>query len=162
MADILIGKEQSRPDFSPNAPYGNKSVFTPSMITNASGVITGGNKTTAAAVADVVILGRLFAGAKIGMGFKMIVSDAFAASTTVAIGFRYIDGVDDTTVPQDADYFLTATSTAATSITAGDNPVAPVTLPKDAYLIGTIAGADHSAAGRLDLVVDMELKGASS
>jgi len=162
MADILIGKDQARPDFSPNSPYGNSTVATLDMQTDASGILIGGNQATAVDVADVIILGRLFKGTEIGTGFKMIVSDAFTASTTIAIGFRYIDSVDSTAVPQDADYFLTATSTASTGITEGDNPVAPVRLPKDVYVTGTIAGATHAAAGRLDIVMNMELKGAAS
>lgn len=162
MADILIGKDQARPDFSPNAPYGNSTHATLNMQTNASGIIIGGNKATAAAAADVVILGRLFKGTEIGIGCKLIVSDAFTAATTIAVGFRYIDGVDVAAVPEDADYFLTATATSATGITEGDNPVAPVRIPKDVYVIGTIAGATHAAAGRMDMIIDMELKGAAS
>ena len=88
-------------------------------------------------------------------GFRLddaltIVSDAFAASTTAAIGFQY------------ADYFFAALDTATAGRTRANNAaVRPVTLPKDAYLILTRGGAADSAAGILDVIVEGVLMGAS-
>lgn len=135
-------------------PYGNawKGVFT--FATNASGVMTDSDKATAVAQNDVVRLGILPAGLQLH-GCLSIVSDAFTAATTADIGFAYVDGVDSSAVPEDADYFDAALATDAQGRTAAANlAVYPVTLPKDAYLILTIGGANHAAAGRLDVIVE--------
>ena len=80
-----------------------------------------------------------------------IVSDAFTAATTAKIGFAYVDGVDSTSVPQDDDYFfLAGLATNALVRTRSTNTgVAPITLPKDAYVILTNAGAAHASVGVL-------------
>lgn len=135
-------------------PYGNawKDVFT--FETNTSGVFVDSDQTTAVANGDVVRLGVLPAGLQLHDSLS-IISDAFTATTTANIGFSYVDGVDDTDVPQDADYFNAALSTASAARTrAANTAVEPVTLPKDAYLIVTVGGADHASAGRLDVIVE--------
>jgi len=135
-------------------PYGNawKQVFT--FQTSSAGVFTDSDLTTAVQNADVVRIGVLPAGLELHDCLS-IVSGAFTAATTADIGFAYVDGVDSTAVPQDADYFDAALDTAATGRTRAANlAVTPVTLPKDAYLILTIGGANHAAAGRLDVIVE--------
>jgi hypothetical protein len=83
------------------------------------------------------------------------VSDAFTAATTCKLGFAYVDGVDSTAVPQDDDYFSASVATnAAGRYVANNTAVAPVILPKDAYLIITVAGADHASAGVMDVIVE--------
>lgn len=134
--------------------YGNawRHIFT--FATNSSGVMTDSDKTTAVANGDKVRLGILPGGLEL-MDELSIVSDAFTAATTADIGFEYVDGVDDSSVPQDADYFDAALDTAAQGRTRAANlAVAPVVLPKDAYLILTIGGANHASAGRLDVLVE--------
>ena len=70
------------------------------------------------------------------------------------IGFEYVDGTDSTAVPQDDDYFCAATTAASTAVLKKTNAaVQPLTLPKDAYLIITNAGAAQAAAGRLDILL---------
>jgi len=136
------------------APYGNawRKMFT--FQTNSSGVFVDSDLTTAVQIADVVRIGILPAGLQIH-GCLSVVSDAFTAATTADIGFAYVDGVDVTATPQDADYFDAALDTAAQGRTFAANlAVAPVTLPKDAYLTLTIAGAAHAAVGRLDVIVE--------
>lgn len=135
-------------------PYGNawKQIYT--FATNASGVMVDSDKATAVASGDVVRIGVLPAGLELH-GCLSIVSDAFTASTTADIGFAYVDGVDSTAVPQDADYFDAALDTAAQGRTAAANlAVKPEVLPKDAYLILTIGGANHASVGRLDVIVE--------
>lgn len=135
-------------------PYGNawRDVFT--FETNASGVFVDSDQTTAVVQTNVVRLGILPAGLQLHDCLS-IVSDAFTAATTADIGFAYVDGVDDSSVPKDADYFDAALDTASQGRTRAANlAVKPVTLPKDAYLTLTIAGADHAAAGRLDIIVE--------
>jgi hypothetical protein len=141
-----------------NAPYGNLSSLHFKFETNSSGVLANSTQTTAVLNGDVVNIGIL------PKGFKptdcvVYISDAFAGSTTASIGFKYKDGVDDTAVPQDDDFFAAALSTASTGISRKTNVTPPVVLPKDAYLTLTIGGANHSAVGVLDIVVMGESTG---
>ena len=135
-------------------PYGNawKQAFT--FETNASGIMVDSDKAKAVANADVVRIGVLPAGLEIHDALS-IVSDAFTVATTADVGFAYVDGGDSTAVPQGADYFNAALATNAVGRTrAANTAVKPVTLPKDAYLTLTIGGANHAAAGRLDVIVE--------
>lgn len=142
-----------------NAPYGNSAVLPFALATNASGVMTDSDQTTALVQTNKVRFGVLPAGMRLDDALA-IVSDLITAAMTLKIGFEYVDGVDDTTVPQDDDYFFAALALSAVGRTRANNTaVAPLTLPKDAYLIGTVAGADANAAGRLDLLVYGEFVG---
>ena len=161
MANITV-KNIKRKSVFTAAPYGNAwaEIFT--FQTNASGVFVDSDTTTAVVNGSVVRLGILPAGLELHTCLS-IVSDAFTAATTADIGFAYVDGVDDSVVPQDADYFDAALATDATGRTAAANlAVAPVKLPKDAYLNLVIGGADHAAAGRLDVIVNGVWKGVPS
>jgi hypothetical protein len=152
MANVTVKniKDKSQSTF---AAYGNAWAKNFTFQTNASGVFVDSDQTTAVVQTNVVRLGILPAGLELHDALE-IVSDAFTAATTADIGFAYVDGVDVTAVPQDADYFDAALDTASTGRTRASNlAVTPIVLPKDAYLILTIAGADHAAAGRLDVLV---------
>ena len=142
-----------------SGPSGNKFAQVFRFAVNASGVCTDSDLATAVQVNDIVRIGVLPAGLELHDALT-IVSDAFAASTTADIGFAYVDGVDSTAVPQDADYFFAALATSSAGLTrATNNGVAPVTLPKDAYLIVTRKGAADSAAGVADIMVEGILNG---
>lgn len=134
------------------APYGNLFSDVFRYQTNATGAVVDSDVATAVQVNDVVRIGILPAGLVIHDAMA-IVSDAFAASTTADVGFEYVDGVDSTDVPQDADYFFAAQSTASTARARMSTVNAPVRLPKDAYLIVTRKGAADSAVGIMDVVV---------
>ncbi|PPC98356.1 MAG: hypothetical protein CTY35_05390 [Methylotenera sp.] len=140
-------------------PYGNASKLKFTFETKANGSLKDGNSTAALAIADKVILGKLPAGFEIHDALA-IVSDAFTASVTHAIGFEYVDGADDAEVPQDADYLFAALSNAAGRTRASNTAVRPVKLPKDAWLVAVVAGAAHASGGVLDLVIEGELRGA--
>ena len=141
-------------------PDGNSTTYEYSLVTNSSGAVVGSDNTAAAMLnGDVVRFGKLPAGMRLHDAL-VLVSDAFTASVTASIGFQYCDGVDSTDVPQDADYF----GAGFTLATAGRYPakntaVRPVTLPKDAWIIATIAGADNAAVGVMDVLVKGELVG---
>ena len=107
----------------------------------------------------MVRLGVLPAGFKL-LDSQVIVSDAFTAAVTTSIGFAYVDGVDSAAVPQSANYFGAGLSLAATARLRNATTNAPVTLPKDAYLILTTAGAANAAAGIADILIDGVLTGA--
>lgn len=142
-------------------PYGNKTGLIYRLATNASGVWTDSDQTTAVASGDKLRLGVLPAGLLL-VDCLAIISDLFTASVTGALGFEYVDGVDSTAVPQDADYFFAALAFSATGRTRANNlAVAPVRLPKDAYLILTTGGANIAAAGVADFVIEGILTGAT-
>lgn len=140
-------------------PYGNSTKLKFKLATNASGVLVDGDQTTALVQTNVARLGVLPAGADL-IDALAIVSDAFTASVTFDIGFAYVDGVDDTAVPQDDNYFFDNLANSAGRTRANNTAVAPVKLPKDAWLIATVAGADNASAGVLDIVVETILNGA--
>ena len=135
-------------------PYGNRTVHKYQLDTNASGAAIGSTSTAALANGDKVRLG------KIPVGFELhdalsIVATAFTASVVGKLGFEYVDGVDDATVPQDDDYFNAALAlNAAGRYRASNAAVRPVTLPKDAYLILTIGGANNAKVASLDVLVE--------
>lgn len=133
-------------------PYGNLSALHFNFTTNASGIWEDSDLATAVVDATKLRLGVLPAGMTL-VNYMAIISDAFDTDVDFEIGFEYVDGVDSTAVPQDHDYFTLALDADATSVTFKTNPTAPVTLPKDAYLIITIETDDNEAAGVLDLFV---------
>lgn len=140
-------------------PYGNGSVLPFSFETNAAGVYVDSDLATAVVAGSKVRVGVLPAGMRLD-DMLAICSDLFTALVTAAIGFEYADGVDDANVPQNASYFFAALALSATGRTRSNNlAVRPVTLPKDAFLILTTAGADIAAAGQLDLLTYGTLTG---
>ena len=151
MATVLKDNARNLP--SPGfggVPYGNLSALPFKFVTNASGVMADSDQATAVIVADKVILGVLPAGMLL-KDAKIAISDAFTAATTFDLGFEYVDGVDVTAVPEDVDYFADAAVSSALAVLRMATTVAPVTLPKDAYLILTVAGAAHASAGQMDI-----------
>lgn len=140
------------------APYGTLVTIPARMTTNASGVVAESDATVALATADVVKLTLIPAGTKL-IDIVFYLSDAFTASATAAIGFAYEDGVDSTAVPQDADFFAAALDLNSVAVSRKVNAAPPVTLPKDAWLTLTLAGANLAAAGVLDVQVIGETVG---
>lgn len=134
-------------------PYGNRTTLEFALVTNASGVWTDSDQTSAVIIADKLRLGILPAGFRL-LDSLVIVSDAFTASATMKLGFEYTDGVDSSDVPQDDDFFNAALAmNTAGRYVANNTAVRPVTLPKDAYLIGTWAGANNAAVGIADILI---------
>lgn len=140
-------------------PYGNATTLAFNLTTNATGAVVGSDTATGIALGDKVRFGRLPAGMRLDDAL-LIVSDAFTALVTAKVGFEYVDGVDSTAVPQDDDYFAAAvTLHTAGRFSASNTAVAPITLPKDAWLIATTAGAANAVVGRLDVLVSGVLTG---
>lgn len=140
------------------APYGNLTALAFNLTTSAAGVAQNSNSTAAIGDGDKVILGTLPAGFKL-LDFQATVSDAFTAATVGKVGFEYVDGVDDTAVPQDDDYFATALVLNATGVSRKATVTAPVRLPKPAYLTVLSSGAAHASVGVVDIAVIGELTG---
>jgi hypothetical protein len=141
------------------APWGNKLSIVAAIVTLASGALSGGDSTTPIAVADKVRFGFIPAGTRLEDAIA-IVSNAFPATSTLKIGFEYVDGIDHAGVPQDDDYFFAALNTAATGRTQMANTgVRPIVLPKDAYVVGVVGGAGWNEVGVLDLLIDGSVVG---
>lgn len=158
MATITKKKILNQSTFGGTA-YGNLTALAFNLTTNATGAFTDSDTATGIAIADVVRLGVLPAGMKL-LDSQLIVSDAFTASVTTSIGFAYVDGVDSAAVPQSATYFGTGLSLASVARLRNAATNAPVTLPKDAYLILTTAGAANAVVGVADVIVEGVLTGA--
>lgn len=138
-----------------NAPYGNKVIRDYKFAVNSSGIMTDSDKTTAIAAADVIRLGVLPAGMKL-IDALAIVSVTFTDTSTFDLGFAYVDGVDSSAVPQDSDYFFAAGDYHdAAAVLRKTKALAPVTLPKDAYLILTnnTAAQNGTNAGVMDIFI---------
>jgi hypothetical protein len=78
---------------------------------------------------------------------------------TGSLGFVYVDGADSAEAPQDAAYFGSGLSLAATARLRAATAKAPVKLAKNALLVLTIAGAANAKASRIDVVVHGERMG---
>lgn len=140
------------------SPYGNQTVYGYHLETDSTGAVVNADSTSAVAIGDVIVVGVIPAGFKL-IDSQIIISNAFTDSATAKVGFAYVDGTDSTDVPQDDDYFGSGLvlSTAARLRNATSN--APVTLPKDAYLIVTTAGAALAEVGIADIFLAGEIVG---
>lgn len=159
MATITQKQIQNQGRFG-GTPYGNDTMHLFTLKTLASGAVDGGDSSAAVAIGDKVRIGVLRRGFLL-IDALVLISLGWTASATGKLGFEYADGVDDANVPQDDDYFLVAGAALATAARtrANNTAVIPVTLPKDAYLILTTAGAANAKASRLDVIVYGEDRG---
>lgn len=101
----------------------------------------------AAQIADKVRLVKLYAGTKI-YSTRLITGATLGASTTISVGFEYVDGQTG----GGAAALIPATATTAAAATA--SIIAPVVLAFDAYITATVGGA--AASGALDVVLTYE------
>jgi len=134
-------------------PWGNAHGLKYTLETGATGAALNADSTAAIAIADKVRIGVIPAGTTL-LDSLAILSVAMTAAVTGKIGFEYVDGVDVAAVPQDDDYFLAAGQSLATAARLRNVTTnASVTLPKDAWLILTTAGAASAKASKLDFIV---------
>ena len=134
-------------------PWGNTHGLKYTLETNAAGAVVNSNSAAAIAIGDKVRIGVIPAGTSL-LDSLVILSVAAAASETSKIGFEYVDGVDSTAVPQDDDYFMVAGQSLATAARLRNATTnAAVTLPKDAWLILTTAGAANAKVSKLDFIL---------
>lgn len=149
MATATKKNIKNDPAFLGGVPYGNLSVLSFPFEVNSSGIFVDSDQTTAIADGDIIRLGILPAGLEI-VDYMANIYDTFASSTTMAIGFKYVDGVDSAAVPEDADYFCAATTMAtAARLRMTNTAITKVKLPKDAYLTLLSAGAAQSSVGKM-------------
>lgn len=140
-------------------PDGNLTTYRAQLVTLANGAASNSDTTgTALGIGDVVYLERLPQGMVLEDA-QTIVSTGLTAAVTGSLGFAYIDGVDDATVPQDPAYFGAGIALNAAARIRATGTKAPVKLPKEAYLTLTIAGAANAKAGQVDFIVHGERMG---
>lgn len=135
-----------------NTPYGNLVALRYVLKTASNGSAVGFDSSAAIANGDVVNIGILPAGMRL-VDSEVIVKTGMTATITGKLGFKYVDGVDSTDVPQDDDYFGTGLdiATAARLRNATTNP--SVALPKDAHLTLTTAVANNAKASEIEVVI---------
>lgn len=158
MATITKKKVLNQKQFG-GTPYGNKATLEFNLTTNAIGAFADSDVATAVQSGDKIRLGVLPAGFRLEDS-EVIVSDAFTAAVTANLGFEYVDGVDSTAVPQSATYFGSALALSSAARLRNATTNAPVTLPKDAYLILTTGGAANAVVGVADIFIEGVLTGA--
>lgn len=135
-----------------NTPWGNLTALRYLVKTNAGGAVINSDSAAALAVNDVVRIDHLPAGFRF-VDSEVIVVNGMTATVTGDLGFAYKDGVDDTAVPQDADYFGAGLNlaTAARLRNATANPT--LVLPKDAHLTLTVKTAGNTEASEIEVVI---------
>lgn len=133
-------------------PWGNAHGLLYTLQTAANGGAIGADSAAPIASGDKVRLGVIPAGSTL-LDSVATVSTAMTAAVVGDLGFEYVDGVNDTKVPQDPDYFAAAAVLNATGVLRKATPTAPVTLPKDAWLVLTTGGAANAKASRVDVAL---------
>lgn len=114
------------------SPFGNMTVLNFGYSTNATGAVISSDSTTRVAIGDKIYVGD------VPQGFSLC-----SVIGTAAVGFEYVDGKDDASVPQGADIK-----------TALLKP-----LPKDAYVYITASAAAPLAASTVRAALTGELTG---
>ena len=159
MATVTKDNAHNLPD--PNfggVPYGNLAAWHYNLTTNASGVLVASDQATAVASGDVVVLGKIPAGTTL-IDMYAVISNAFTTSTDFSIGFKYCDGTDVSAVPQDDDYFAAAADGGTAAVLRKTTTTKPLTIPKDAYIILTVATATLDEAGVIDIFIIGQIGG---
>ena len=152
MATITKNQLGARQFGASRTVYGNVLALPFALTTDAAGALEEADSTEAVAAGDVVKIGVLPGGMRLDDA-KVAIKTAMTASVTGDLGFAYVDGEDDAAVPQDSDYFAAGVSLAAAAVLRMATPVAPVTLPKDAWLILTTGGAANDQASEIHVTV---------
>lgn len=149
MATITL-KNAHRRTFG-NVPYGNLTSLAFALATIANGSVSNADSTAAVAIGDVIDLGPLPEGMRLEDA-QLLIATGMTATITGSLGFKYEDGVDDATVPQDAAYFGSGLNLAtAGRVRAAGTKL--VTLPKPARLILTTAVAANAKASDIKVLV---------
>ena len=154
MAATITKNQLGERTFGASLPvYGNLTGLRYTLATDSTGAVSNSDSATAVASGDTVKIGIIPAGFTL-IDLLATITTAWSASVTAKIGFAYVDGEDSTDVPQDDDFFVAAgQSLASAAIVRKTATTAPVTLPKDAWLILTTGGAANAKASLVNFVV---------
>jgi len=135
-----------------NTPWGNLSALRYTLKTDAAGKVINGDSTEAPAANDVINLGHLPAGFRY-VDSQVSVVTGMKATATADLGFAYQDGVDDASVPQDADYFGAGLNVATAARLRNATTNASLVLPKDANLLFTLKTVGNDKASDIEVVI---------
>lgn len=119
--------------------YGNVSSLTQTMTLSA------------ADDGDKLVFARIPAGAS--LLDLSVVNTASSASTNMKFGYEYVDGSDS-----DDDYFTGAKSISSASRIRADEANAPVTTESEAYLTGTLGGANIATETTITVTLTYEFR----
>ncbi|UUE95370.1 hypothetical protein [Comamonas thiooxydans] len=155
----IVTTQQKHGNQLGSTPWGNLNALHFILKTGANGGALDADSNAPLAVGDKVRLGVLPAGSTL-VDSAAIVSVGLTATVKGDLGFEYVDGVDSAKVPQDATYFGDDLDLAVAARLRNATTKAPVTLPKDAYLVLTTSGAANAKAARVDVVVQAISTGA--
>ena len=155
----IVTTNQKRGNQLGSTPWGNLNALHFILKAGANGGDLEADTNAPIAAGDKVRLGVIPAGSTL-VESTAIVSTGLTATVKGDLGFEYVDGVDSVKVPQDAAYFGAALDLAAAARLRNATTKAPVTLPKDAYLVLTTSGAANAKAGRIDVVLQAISTGA--
>lgn len=159
MTTIVTNKPTVTHFYTFTAPYGNTTTLGYNVKTNALGIVMG-DSGTAPKDGDVIDMGFLPEGWCLADA-QVFVTEGMTASMTGSLGFAYADGIDDTDVPQDAEYFVKAGADLASAGRLRADGSKLVVLPKPARLILTLAGATNAKESDITVTVSGELTGAN-
>lgn len=135
-----------------NTPWGNFTALRYVLKTAANGSVVNSDSAAAVAANDVIRVGHLPAGFRF-VDSQVVVVNGMTATVTGDLGFAYKDGVDETAVPQDADYFGAGLNLAAVARLRNATANPAVVLPKDAHLTLTVKTAGNNEASEIEIVI---------
>lgn len=156
MATVKINQFRTR-QFGGVSPFGNVTSLLFLLATLANGSVSNSDSAAALAAGDVVDLGPLPEGMRLEDA-SVFVTTGMSATITGSLGFKYEDGADDATVPQDAAYFGAGIDLAAAGRKRATGSKL-VRLPKPARLILTSAVAANAKVSDIKVIVQGELTG---
>ena len=155
----IVTNIQKRGNLLGATPWGNLNALHFILKTGANGGALEADSNAPLAVGDKVRMGVIPAGSTL-VDAMAVVSTGLTATVKGDLGFEYVDGVDVAKTPQDSAYFGAALDLAAAARLRNTSTKAPVTLPKDAYLVLTTSGAANAKAARVDVVLQVISTGA--
>lgn len=142
----------------PGVPFGNLTVL-PFKITFLEGVLTDSDTATAVVHTDTIVMGTIPAGFIAHQAFIRSTAALGAATSTLDIGFEYVDGTDVTAFPENIDEWADAQANTAVFNVMGNTAPVPKAFSKDAYLIATVNTAALLTTGSLTGSVIVNLLG---
>ena len=142
----------------PGVPFGNLTVL-PFTITFLEGVLTLSDTATAVVHTDTIVLGTIPKGFEVHQAFIRSTAALGAATSTLDIGFEYVDGVDVTAFPENIDEWADAQANVAIFSVPGNTAPVPQALSKDALLIATVNTAALLTTGSLTGSIIVNLLG---
>lgn len=135
-----------------STPWGNLTALVYNLQTNAAGAVIDGDSAAAVASGDVVRIGKLPAGFRF-VDSQVVINVGMTASVTGSLGFAYVDGVDDASAPQSANYFGAALAMATAARLRNATANKSTKLNKEAWLTLTTGGANNVKVSDIEVTI---------